>query len=46
MPSAEFAFTTIESIGKALAARQPSGEVISAWALDTATMLADHLTFD
>jgi hypothetical protein len=44
--AARFAMTTIESIGKALAAEQPSAAMIRVWANDTATMLADHLTFD
>ncbi len=44
--AARFAMTTIESIGKALAARQPSSAAIRRWAHYTATMLADHLTFE
>ena len=44
--AARFAMTTIESIGKALAAQHPSAAMIRIWARDTATMLADHLTFD
>jgi AcrR family transcriptional regulator len=44
--AARFAMTTIESIGKALAAEQPSAATIRIWAHETATMLADHLTFE
>ena len=44
--AARFAMITIESIGKALAAQQPSPAMVRRWARDTTTMLADHLTFE
>lgn len=44
--AALFAMTSIESIGKALAAREPSPKMVRVWAEDTATMLANHLSFE
>jgi len=44
--SVRFAMVTIESIGKALAARQPSATEVRRWVDDTTSMLADHLTFE
>ncbi len=43
--AAQFAMTTLESIGKATAARQLPQPLTTAWAHQTAAMLSDHLAF-
>jgi AcrR family transcriptional regulator len=43
--AAQFAMTTLETIGKAVAARQLPSATTIAWAHRTAVMLSDHLGF-